>query len=452
MKRSITTIFKTDSSQRGIALLMVLASLVMLSSLVVEFAYNSNVTYNLALNEKDRLQAFYLAQSGVSFAELVIKYDKDAKKMAEQASKKLGKSIQIQPLYEMIPINTGMIRGLAGLEEGGAPGAGEGGTEAAGKPPAEGQADGEGAAKNEVGDAVFSTIDTKGAESFLAFEGDFSAEVSEEESKLNLNAFYGLTPSQKTYDRLKGTLYHLLATDEFKGFFDDRYRGAKDLAQNIVDYIDRDDAQNEAGGQERGREGIGSGKAVKMKNAKLLSLEELIMVPGVTDPILQKLKNYVTIYGQDEKIYVCRAQEPLVRALILAYAESNPNKMEPLRDDNEELIKKALDAVLNSCPDTQAMASDLDKALGATAPESEPSGGTTESGPTATATGPTSKSGTKPPASQGDTFTNMVKSDATFFTINSTGTVGESEVKVKKVLDTSSGNPRQWKELYWRVE
>ncbi|KAB2841571.1 hypothetical protein F9K50_03695 [bacterium] len=49
-------------SARGIALLMVLASLAILSSLVVEFAYNSNVTYNLALNQKDRVQAYYLAE------------------------------------------------------------------------------------------------------------------------------------------------------------------------------------------------------------------------------------------------------------------------------------------------------------------------------------------------------------------------------------------------------
>jgi len=45
-----------------------------------------------------------------------------------------------------------------------------------------------------------------------------------------------------------------------------------------------------------------------------------------------------------------------------------------------------------------------------------------------------------------------VKSEATTFTITSTGTVGESEVKAKLVLDAGGASPRQWKQLYWRVE
>jgi general secretion pathway protein K len=428
---------KPRRKNSGIALLMVLASLAIMSSLIVEFAYNSNVTYNLALNEKDRLQAYYLAESGLNFSKLILKFDKEARKLAGEASSKLGKTIQIQPLYEMIPLNSEVLRGLA-QQEGGTPG--DGGGESAEAPAGTPSASG-GPAQSLGG------FNLKGAESFLSFEGNFSSEITEEEAKLNLNAFFSLSPTQKSYDRLKNTLYHLLLSDDFKGLFEDRFRGAKDLAQNIADYIDKDDSQNEIGGQDRGREGVGANGLVKMKNGKLLTLEELTMVPGMTEEIFQKLKPYVTIYSPDEKIYVCRAKDPLVKAMIIAYSETNPDKMEPIREDNTDLLTKATDAVLNSCPDTQAMANEVDKALGVTQPGSESTSSTSS---TTTLTGATS--GTPGTTPSGASFSDMVKNENKIFTVIGIGTVGETEVRLKTVLDTSSPNPNRWTQLYWRVE
>ncbi|MBL7684428.1 MAG: hypothetical protein JNK65_00110, partial [Deltaproteobacteria bacterium] len=112
----------TTKKQKGVALLLVLSSLMLLSALVVEFAYNSNVTYNIALNERDRLQAYQLALSGLNFSKIVIKYDKEAKKLVQQASQQYGKTFNVQPLYKMMPINSAILRGIA---QGGAP-SGEG--------------------------------------------------------------------------------------------------------------------------------------------------------------------------------------------------------------------------------------------------------------------------------------------------------------------------------------
>ncbi len=427
---------------RGIALLMVLASLAILSSLVVEFAYNSNVTYNLALNQKDRVQAYYLAESALNFSKLILKFDKEARKLAGEASSKLGRTIQIQPLYEMIPLNSELLRGIAQMEGGAASEGGEG--EEGGEAAPEGSPGAGGA-------EALGAFNLKGAESFLAFEGNFSSEIGEEDAKLNVNAFFNLSPAQKSYERLKSTLYHLLLTDEFKGLFEDKFRGAKDLAQNIADYIDKDDAQNEPGGQERGREGVGGGLQVQMKNAKLLSMEELMMVPGMTEDIFQKLKPYLTVYGADEKIFVCRAKDPLVRSLILAYTENN-TRMEPVRDDNAELLTKATDAVLNSCPDTQAMANNLDQALGVVQPENTPNPASSAraGGPTSTLTGATSGGGAG--LGQSDKFSDMVKNENKIFSIIGIGTVGETEVKLKTILDTTNPNPNRWTMMYWRVE
>jgi type II secretory pathway component PulK len=426
-------------ASRGIALLMVLASLALLSSVVVEFAYNSNVTYNLAMNEKERTQAYYLAQSGLAFTKLLLKYDREARRLASQASSRLGRNFQIEPLYVMIPISSEVLRGMASMTA----------------PPEGGAGEGEEAPPPDEKTEALSAFNIQDSE-FLKFEGDFSSEVIEENAKINVNAFLSMAPTDPGYDRLKSVLYHLLLTDEFKGMFEDRYRGAKELVQNIADYIDRDDAQNEVGGQERGREGVGAAAGqIKMKNGKLISLDELMLVPGMTEDIFQKLKNYVTIYGIDPKIYACRAQEPVIKSLILAYTEANPDRMEPLKDENTDLLTRAYDAVLNSCPDLQAMADELDRALGATTPGA--GGGTTPGatpGPTSSLTGSTTNRGTTGAAAGAitNTFNSMLREDNTMFSVIGIGTVGETQVKIKVVLDTANNNASRWQTLYWRVE
>ncbi|MGH9894272.1 MAG: hypothetical protein ACREA0_20265, partial [bacterium] len=229
MKRFLKHLRRIRGDQRGVALLMVLSSLVLLTGLAVEFFYSTGVTYNLAYNEKEKVQAYYLAQSAINFSKLVIKFDKEAKKYAEQASKKMGQTFQVPALYEMIPISSEMLRGALG---GGIPGEGAVGGEGE-----EGDAappEGEAGESPALPAEAFNIVDAKSAQEFLSFEGDFIAEVGEEDTKINVNAFYGLSPTQKEFERLKSALYHLLASDEFKDLFKDRYRDSRELAQNIA--------------------------------------------------------------------------------------------------------------------------------------------------------------------------------------------------------------------------
>ncbi|MCB1214935.1 MAG: general secretion pathway protein GspK, partial [Deltaproteobacteria bacterium] len=269
---------KKIKSSRGVALLLVMGTLVILTTVVVEFAYQSQVTYHVAYNQLDRTQAYFLANSGIGFSKLILKYNQEIQKIAAQAAKRSGAQVEVPPLYELIPINTALIRSLSS------------GTKSE---TGEGEASG----------GSLNFLDLKGASDFLNFKGDFIVEIKEEDTRFNLNAFYRLDPKQANYDVLKSCLYYLLLREEFSGLFEDRFRGAKELAQNIADFIDPDDLYNEVDGQSRGREGIGNrtGNNLGMKNAKLLTLEELNMVPGMTGPIYEKLKNYVTDYGPDAK-------------------------------------------------------------------------------------------------------------------------------------------------------
>ncbi len=50
--------------QRGVALLMVVAAIAILTAVAVDFSYHSRVEARLAMNARDELRAYYLASFG----------------------------------------------------------------------------------------------------------------------------------------------------------------------------------------------------------------------------------------------------------------------------------------------------------------------------------------------------------------------------------------------------
>ena len=46
--------------------MLVLGSLLIISTIVVEFAYNAHIAYDVAASQRDRLRAEYLAQSALN--------------------------------------------------------------------------------------------------------------------------------------------------------------------------------------------------------------------------------------------------------------------------------------------------------------------------------------------------------------------------------------------------
>jgi type II secretory pathway component PulK len=405
----------------------------LISAIVVEFAYNTNVTYNIAMNERDRLQAFYLAQSALNFSKIVIKYDKEAKQLVNQASQKLGRSIQVKPLYQMIPINSALLRTFVQSS----------GEEGAAAPPTEE----EGGDKLKEAQQALGNVNSKEAQTFLDFEGDFDAKVEAEDGKLPLNGFYTLSPTQREYDRLKDTLRFLLMQKPFEGFLKDPTQDSQDLAGKIADFIDKNDVINEYKGEERGPEsGLYVGTAQKPKNAKLLTADELILIPGMTDDILTELKKHVTVYKSTDKINACLASDELLRAMILAFTQRED--IEPIRPDNEDRLKNAMDKIREKCPDSQAMSLALNDVLGISASGSSASGTTASASPPPTSQPAGGTSGN----ANFSSFSSMINSEEMVFRIEATGTVGNAEVKIINVLQAGSNNPDQWKDIFWRVE
>lgn len=430
-----TQIKKIHQSALGIALMVVLSGLVLMSTIVVEFAYQAQIDYYSAVNKRNQLQAYQLALSGTQFAKLIIKYDKEV----QQIVKKTKKDVYVPPLYDLIPVDTSILRSMAVVEDI----VGED-TAGGGEPINE--------SEQASSEENYQAINMEEAKSFLDFRGDFSVQIEEEEAKLNLNAFFTLSPKEPRYDRLKKTLYFLLLSKEFADMFEDPYRGARELAQNIADYIDRDEVYNEEEGQERGREASQLNQLQEMKNAKLLSLEELALVPGMTDIIMQKLKPYVTIYGKDERVLVCRAKEALVRAMVLAYTQNNP-RMDPLNDTNQELLQKATEAVTDNCPDVNLAAQELDLVLNVKEGSSSSASPFASSRSISESDENTDENRRRNNSrnTQTNTFLDLVSEDRNVYQITSSGRVDETEVNILMVWDTASGSPLSWRQLLWKI-
>jgi general secretion pathway protein K len=139
-------------------------------------------------------------------------------------------------------------------------------------------------------------------------EGWVTVEIFDESSKLNLNA---LVRKSGLPDAIKQEAFsNLLTSLELD----------PTLIDAIIDWTDEDDnAQNE--GPEDAMYGLGvqDGGSYGIKNGKFLSLNELTLVPGITDEIYNKLTPYVTIYG-DRKMNLNTVDQKVLSAFVSVLA------------------------------------------------------------------------------------------------------------------------------------
>lgn len=411
------------TKNRGIAIMMVLSAIMIISIIALEFVYSSNVNYRIAVNEKERLQAFYLAESALNLMKVELKIDKQAK--SQLASSPLAQSISLnEPLCQQYPFSTALLRAF--FVGGVVPGGGE-----AAPAEAEEALPEEGAEKTSEKGKSVTTFETETAQEFLSFNGDFDGECANEQAKLNLNYFASLDPSQMAlsgtnqYDAYKVVVASFLKQERFKNLFKETQPEKIDeIVRNIADWTDKNDQINDFGNISRGAEEslYSETGAVKPRNSKFLSLEELHLVEGVKDDWFLPIENMFTIYG-DNKVNVCLAQDDVIWALVLSYAGQN-SSLPPIAPNNTELRKKVVGAVKFSCSGSQPQASkiaeDLNAALGIA------------------------------PGTQSN-FANYITTESRYFSLKLSGQVGNSMVKFNVVLDTKDNDPKKWKILYFKV-
>lgn len=426
---------KKLNSKKGVALLLVLSAIVVLTTMAVQFSYDTSVSSHLVNNETQRLKAYYLAKSALNFMMLELKFDRTFQQVVQKQNlgAYLGGNANL-PICQQFPLSTALIRAIftgGGLEAlTGATGGG-GGDEAA--------------AENEELEEKKKDVtlsDEKSAEAFLNFEGDFDGECINEGTKINLNSFAGLAATAKTeggaspLDQYKQFLIKFLSQPQFELLFDKEEAKIIEVVNNIADWIDLDDQSAAKGG---GIEKIAYERLnlpYPVRNGRLLTLLEAYLIDGVTDDWFSAMMDYFTVYG-DGKVDVCTASPEVVEGLIRRYVEGNPN-LPPLRlEDPVEMGKLTL-AISDACSSGatgNALKSQITQALN-------------------TAIGTL---GTKPTPAEGGqqeapvSFDQFVETSRRYFSLKLTGQVNDTVVRIKTVMDVKEEDPKKWKMLYWRV-
>ena len=103
-------------SERGVAILLVLTIITMVTAIVSDFQYNSSVDYEMAINARDEVQAEYNAWSALRLRVLLLRQGGKIKTAMGSLSKLIGqdmnKMLPIGKLMETIPVECGLMSGF----------------------------------------------------------------------------------------------------------------------------------------------------------------------------------------------------------------------------------------------------------------------------------------------------------------------------------------------------
>lgn len=294
-----------QSSRAGVALLMVLSSILLMTVLVSEIAYSATVRLSLAAHHRDEAKAEALAFSGMQFYRLVL-----------MASKSLGRNPMIQTvgqymglngdsLWQILPsFNTGLIRMVfvsgSDIDTLGPEGTGVGLTD------------------EQVAKTRESTSSTK--RNFLDFDGDFSAMVKDEARFIYVGGLRATDLQSLTQLHPAQQLAGMMNKEEHNQFFYDNDLDRTELIANLVDWTDADDIRLFEGGYEESLyERLEN--PYRPKNAPFDTREEIRLVDGWhLDSVWERFGRYLTIYGEG-KVNVNTAPRPVLRGILTAYAD-----------------------------------------------------------------------------------------------------------------------------------
>ena len=337
-------------SRRGVALILVLTTVAILSSIAVEFGYQSRVSLRLAENARDELRAYYLARSAVNLSRLLLHFQKQVDQMGGQLGPALssllaGQAPRTAPvpgpqaaapannlgirLWEILPIDSNAMSALLG----------GGDLSALGSPAPDPY--GQPAPRDETRRPQ---IEGPPLHSFGSFEGAFKAKIVDENSRINVRGLDGVGAApMAAVTQLRAMMndpkYDFIFDEEDANH--DRVR-RDDVVLAMRDWIDiletgsAFDPTNPTNPFVNGFSDENSAydrymPRYKAKNAPLDSLEELYMVRGVNDRFMAAFGDRLTVWLDVGAKLNINTNDPLQMLTNIVSAAANPNDSK-LRD------------------------------------------------------------------------------------------------------------------------
>lgn len=352
----------TPASRRGVALLLVVVGLAVLTLVASEGAYNSSVELRLATNQRDELRAHFLARSGIGLARLMLKFQKqlDAIQLPNlggllqqlgggnaQLSGLLGAaggagaaptSMSIQ-LWRMAKIDCHMLEMMVPPEE--EPRAGVG-------PPSR-------STKFEFDEESPELASAQTQRRFGTFTGCFDTVITDEEERINLNK---LDAPQLSAQVLLAQLLTTLTDKRYEFLFEKEDSNRvkvtpTDVIAALRDWVDEDETGstlNLTGQGEPFQRGFSDENgeyskydpSYRAKNARFDSLDELYLVHGVNDRFMAAFRDRLTVYPDVNSKLNINTDDPLLLELAIRTvadpARPDPRLADPIFVDT--LIKK----------------------------------------------------------------------------------------------------------------
>lgn len=393
----------------GIAILVVIATLMVMTVVSTEVAYGARARNLVAAHQRDRVSAYWLARSGLNLYMLLLIANKELAKndMLSGMAENLGIPIG-DALWQMVPVlNTGLLRMIMGaggdIED--VPEEELAEVQQTGRPPPEA------AATDEEGDGGM--FDDK---HFLDFNGDFNAEVQDHESRINVNAFARETATTVMDSPTGQQLFALMSGEEDEQYFLERGIDRWEVIGNLKDWVDLDNVRSGGLGGYEDTLYNTEDPPYLCKNAPFDSLEEVRLVAGWEGEVFERYKEQLTVWGDPNgKVNITTADQAVIDSLVRACAQPRPMDAQ-LQQCNQTILSTTFGFPPRNANDFIRRYRD--------------------------------NCGIE---LQQECITNKASTSSQTFTITSTGLVGTSSVTITAVFDFSSGRSTG-RLLHWRVD
>lgn len=288
--------------RRGMALLLVLTYVAVMSSMVLSGFMNSQVSYSISANVRDDLKAYYKAKSALNLGRLMLTYQYELEQDEFFGQRLKRSNFQLHTIMDILvqPFKTGIV-----------------------------SVDVPNANKTI---ASFNLYEA-GVEAMSDDSGDYSVKVTPEEGRINLNKFSAGVSQEALYE-----LCMMMASTEYDELFntrgDEENRLSRmELLAAIIDWVDVDSEKTfitnecvleESSGDETSLY-VDQRKKYQVKNAKLTTLDELYEVAGFGDDIMEAFRDTFTVYPV-EKVNVNLASAKVLYSVLCNAAETDGNK------------------------------------------------------------------------------------------------------------------------------
>ena len=272
----------SKKQQKGMALIMVLSTIVFIILIVQETVFDTQIEYRSAIDELNSLKAYYAAKSGM---EVNILRVKTYIKINETYGAQIKPFQSAVDLIWKFPFQW--------------------------PPPIPGKA------SSQTQEDLVEIKDT----SFM--QAQFITSIEPENSRIDINDLASPIPSLRkwTFEVLYNFLYQLRLEDQ-KLAEEMSTADIMELLTNIIDYVDPDSQQKNSTISESGRN----------INRSFTSLEELHEVEGMSDNLYTALEPFITIYGE-KGLNINTAPVKLLQALHIEFPIELAQEIALLRSD-----------------------------------------------------------------------------------------------------------------------